>query len=241
MVFLNDNHTFITGWPLVKFTFSSWWLDGREIQRILSKGHPKKKIICPRAYPKNTGVGSKSSGVWRFGIGWTWMAIFFPAGQKKERWVKSWLPLLLTCSPRWGRESMRIIEWMKSQLKHHCLQSVSRHNVSLVASMQNLHHDFVHIKIICIYNIYIYISWKINLHATRFLPSKRVPSCQPSLSRGFPQGRKKAQSFLSAAQEALPTVGVDVWKIEVWDNLLRGAKRGRKDVAISFQICLFLF
>ena len=86
-----------------------------------------------------------------------------------------------------------------------------------------------------------YISWKINLHATRFLPSKRVPSCQPLLSRGFPQGRKKAQSFLSAAQEALPTVGVDVWKIEVWDNLLRGAKRGRKDVAIFFQTCLFLF
>ena len=46
---------------------------------------------------------------------------------------------------------MRCIEWMKSQFKHHCLQSVSRHNVSLVASMQNLHHVLVHIKIICIY------------------------------------------------------------------------------------------
>ena len=73
----------------------------------------------------------------------------------------------------------------------------------------------IYIMIWCTSKLYVYTSWKINLHATRFLPSKRVLSCQSSLSRGFPQGRKKAQSFLSAAQEALPTVRFETifWEV----------------------------
>ena len=97
---------------------------------------------------------------------------------------------------------MTCIEWMKSQFKYHLLQSVSRHNASWLLQ--------IHIVISCLK----IISWKSNFPATRPGSSSAI-ECQPLLSRSFPQGRKKAQSFLSAAQEALKKVGVDVWKIEI--------------------------
>ena len=72
------------------------------------------------------------------------------------------------------------------------------------------------------------------------LGSSHPKACQPSLSRGFPQGRKKAQSFLSAAQEAFQQLELMSEKLRFETISFERCEKGREDVAISFQTCLLI-